>query len=82
MFKQIACKICDNVCNVYFVNIAQIKCVEINKIEGKERCFNIHLQFGEGCNISCSGFIIGEYEAIGRFLNGEDSRLFIDSTKL
>lgn len=34
------------------------------------------------CDISCSGFIVGEYGAIGRFLNGEDSRLFIDSTKL
>lgn len=82
MFKQIACKMHSNVNNVYFVNVAQIKCVEINAIEGKERCFSVNLQFGEGCNISCSGFIVGEYGAIDGFLNGEDSRLFIDSTKL
>ncbi len=82
MFKQITCKMHSNVSNVIFVNIAQIKCVVINAIEGKENCFSVNLQFGEGCNISCSGFIARGYEAIDRFINGDDTTLFIDSTKL
>lgn len=82
MFKQITYKMHSNVNNVCLVNVAQIKCVVINVIEGKENCFSVNLQFGGGCNISCNGFIVGGCGTINAFFNGEDTTLFIDSTKL
>lgn len=82
MFQQIKCKAHSNVNDIYFVNMAQIKCVEISEIKGKENCFSISLQFGGECRVCCSGFIVGGYETIDRFINSADSTLSIDSTKL
>lgn len=83
MFKRITCKTHNNTDDVYLVNMVQIKCVAINMLDIEvQNCFDIDLRFGGGCSVNCKGVIVGGYEAIDRFINGEDTTLFIDSTKL
>ena len=40
------------------------------------------IRFEEWRNISCNSFIAGGYGAIDGFINGENSTLSIDSTRL
>lgn len=83
MFQEITYKMHSNVSIIYFVNMAQIKCVEASRVDIEvQNCFDVNLRFGGEYSVNCRGVIAGGYEAINRFINGDDATLFIDSTKL